>query len=278
MVDYRLSIGNAEVIAFSDATFQRGPTEFFRATSDKDWGPYRDLMTPEGQLRINIGCYAVRSQGRWVMVDTGIGPGPVAALGSVQGQLGRLLKERGVPAEEVAAVVFTHLHVDHVGWNITPQEGKPRPLFPNARYLASRSDWEFFTSPENQQRFPYIKTQVLPLQQLGILELTSGEKRVTDEVRTVPTPGHTPGHVSVAIASGGQRGFILGDVAHHPAQAAETDWGTRADVDPDLARHTRHQVFDQLEREGTTVAAGHFPTPGFGRLVRAQGRRYWQVL
>jgi hypothetical protein len=70
----------------------------------------------------------------------------------------------------------------------------------------------------------------------------------------------------------------LGDVAHNPAQVHETDWVSRADMDPDLTRQTRRALMEQLEREGTLVAAGHFPAPGFGKIVRLQGRRYWQGL
>src|SRR5439155_5992898 len=93
-----------------------------------------------------------------------------------------------------------------------------------------------------------------------------------------PTPGHKPGHVSILVTSGGERALVLGDAAHNPAQIAEPDWVSRADMDPDLTRQTRRALVERLEREEILVAAGHFQAPGFGRIVRLDGRRYWKGL
>jgi glyoxylase-like metal-dependent hydrolase (beta-lactamase superfamily II) len=122
----------------------------------------------------------------------------------------------------------------------------------------------------------HVRDQVVPLQGLGCIDLIDDDYQITDELTTVSTPGHTPGHVSIMIASGGERGYILGDVAHSVAQAHYTDWCPIFDSDPDMARATRHSVLDSLEAEGTLVSAGHFPDPGFGRFVRVEGRRQWQ--
>jgi glyoxylase-like metal-dependent hydrolase (beta-lactamase superfamily II) len=110
------------------------------------------------------------------------------------------------------------------------------------------------------------------------MELMAGEHPLTRELTALPTPGHTPGHMSILIASQGERALILGDVAHNPAQVHETDWVSRADMDPEQTKTTRRALMERLEREGMVVAAGHFPAPGFGKIVRLEGRRYWQVL
>jgi len=88
----------------------------------------------------------------------------------------------------------------------------------------------------------------------------------------------TPGHMSIMIDSQGQRGFILGDVLHNSVQVHETDWVSRADIDPEQTRSTRHSVMERLERDGSLVAAVHLPAPGFGRVVRVEGRRSWQAV
>jgi hypothetical protein len=80
------------------------------------------------------------------------------------------------------------------------------------------------------------------------------------------------------VNSAGERGVILGDVAHSPVQAHETDWNPEFDINQEQSRATSHTVFDRLEQEGLTIAAGHFPAPSFGKLVRVQGRRVWQAL
>ena len=98
-----------------------------------------------------------------------------------------------------------------------------------------------------------------------------GEHSLTRELTAVPTPGHTPGHVSILVTSQGQRALVLGDAAHSPVQIQEPDWVSRADMDPELTRQTRRALLDRLEREEILVAAGHFEAPGFGRIVRLEG-------
>jgi glyoxylase-like metal-dependent hydrolase (beta-lactamase superfamily II) len=94
----------------------------------------------------------------------------------------------------------------------------------------------------------------------------------------VPTPGHTPGHVSILVTSQGERALVLGDAAHSPVQVLEPDWVSRADMDPEITRQTRRALLDRLEREQILVAAGHFEAPGYGRIVRLEGRQYWRGL
>ena len=140
-----------------------------------------------------------------------------------------------------------------------------------------KHDWDYWTGPEIINDAPWVTDSVLPLSEERILDLIEGDYDITPEVKAVPTPGHTPGHISISITSNGYHGFILGDVAHSPAQAEYTDWSPAFDVDPDLARSTRNKVFDDLENENTLIASGHFPEPGFGRLKRSKGRRYWII-
>src|SRR2546426_7783013 len=126
--------------------------------------------------------------------------------------------------------------------------------------------------------FVNAPTCVWPLADLGLIEFMQGEQSLTRELTAVPTPGHTPGHMSILITSKGERALVLGDAAHSPVQVLEPDWVSRADMDPDLTRQTRKALLDRLEREKILVAAGHFEAPGFGRIIRLQGRRYWQGL
>jgi len=152
------------------------------------------------------------------------------------------------------------------------------PIAKDLSGISTREDFEFFTSAQNVENFPYIKDQVIPLVELGLIDYVEPETDLTPELRIWSTPGHTPGHVSFLINSAGERAVILGDVAHSPVQAHETDWNPGFDVDQEESRATRHAVFNRLEQEGLRIAAGHFPRPGFGRLVRVQGKRVWQAL
>ena len=128
-------------------------------------------------------------------------------------------------------VVHTHLHPDHVGWNVTQDVAEPRPTFRRANYLVPRVDWEYFTAPSVLETAPYVRDSVVPLEALGVMELIEGEHTITPEISTVPTPGHTPGHVNVIISSQGQMGVVVGDVLHSKVQVQEPGWCSRADVD-----------------------------------------------
>jgi glyoxylase-like metal-dependent hydrolase (beta-lactamase superfamily II) len=119
---------------------------------------------------------------------------------------------------------------------------------------------------------------VWPLEQLNLIEFMEPEQAITREITAVPTPGHTPGHMSILITSRGERALVLGDAAHNPTQIEEPDWVSRADMDPDLTRQTRKALIERLEREQILVAAGHFQAPGFGRIVKLDGKRYWRGL
>src|SRR3989475_7405589 len=88
------------------------------------------------------------------------------------------------------------------------------------------------------QRSPNAAACVWPLAELGLVELMAGEHSITRELTALPTPGHTPGHVSLLITSRGERALVLGDAAHNPVQVHETDWVSRADMDPELTRQT----------------------------------------
>ena len=266
MADHSINVGNVEMVSLSDGEPIRSPFMPFPDTTIEQWREFPDLLDSDEQTRSRYGTTAVRSGGKLIIVDTGL----QAPDGS--GTLLDDMERKGVDRNAVDLVVFTHLHPDHVGWNLVAGQ----PTFPNARYLVPRRDWDHWTSAEVVAGAPHISSQVLPLSELNILDLIDDDYRITDELTTVSTPGHTPGHVSIVIASQGERGYILGDVAHTPAQAHYTDWNPIFDVQPPVARTTRHSVLDMLESEGILVSAGHFPAPGFGHFVRAGGRRQWR--
>lgn len=264
---YKTTVGNVELVSLTDSGAPKPPTDVFGNSRLQEWqADFPNLLDADGNIFLRFGSVGVYSGGKLVVVDTGVGP--------PDGKMMAEMQQRGVKREDVELVVTTHLHPDHVGWNLT--DG--RPTFPRARYLVPKSDYEYWTQPSVLDESPHIGQSVMPLGELDVMDLIDGEYKVTDELTTLATPGHTPGHISIAIVSSGQRGFILGDVAHSPAQAHYTDWNPGFDVDQELSPKTRHKILDRLEAEGALVSASHFPEPGFGRFVRREGRRYWQVL
>jgi glyoxylase-like metal-dependent hydrolase (beta-lactamase superfamily II) len=267
-----------EVTALSDGRLLFKPQDFFPKLDASAWEPYRDQLTEDGRLEMNMGCYVLRSEGKNVLVDTGLGPFGYDFEDVITGQLMASMKERGIAPAEIDFVVITHLHRDHVGWNFSPEGGEMRPTFPNARYMIPKNDWDVFTRRTSMSAFRYIAEQVEPLRDMGLLELTEGETQITGELSTLPTPGHTAGHTSLLISSQGEKGMVVGDASHVPLQAQEPDWSPRPDVDPEQSASSRRMLMDMMERENGLLIGGHYPAPGFGRLVRLQGRRYWRGL
>ena len=282
MAGNRITVGDVEITSLSDGSLAFDLCNFFPDIPEENWQPYQDHLTPERQVRFNLACFLVRSEGKTILVDTGLGPKPADSPETPWGQLLQNMEAHRVKPEEIDMVVMTHAHRDHVGWNLlAPDEqsgGKRRPTFPNAKYWMSKMDWEACHQPEVSNLFPNAPECVWPLDELGLLELMEGEQALTRQLTTLPTPGHTPGHMSIVISSQGEKALILGDVLHNPVQAHETDWVSRADMDPEQTRITRRSMMERLEQEGTLVAAVHMPAPGFGKIVRLEGRRYWQAL
>jgi glyoxylase-like metal-dependent hydrolase (beta-lactamase superfamily II) len=246
------------------------------------WQAYRQRYpdTFEGdKMSIEIGCYLVRSQGKTILIDTGYGPGPIDYIGGLRGQLMTDLASKMIDPAEIDTVFISHLHLDHVGWNTIDKGGGIVPTFPNARYLAHQADLDHFRKPEvvAASWYPYLDKFVEPLVDLGVFDTCSEDTDLTSEVRALHTPGHTPGHMSVMVSSLGQQALIQGDVLIHPAQVTEDDWNAFVEWDFDTATNTRRKLLDQVEADGTTVISCHFPAPGFGKVVRGEGKRYWQV-
>jgi glyoxylase-like metal-dependent hydrolase (beta-lactamase superfamily II) len=153
-------------------------------------------------------------------------------------------------------------------------------MFPKAKHIVHRADWDVFHRPEVQAAFPFewIEDMATPIERLGALELIDDEFSLTDELKIVPTPGHTPGSVSIEVASGQERAIMWGDAFVHPATVTEPEWGFSFEMDMDSAKRTRRALLERIEASGMKVIACHFPEPGFGTIVRLDGKRYWQGL
>jgi glyoxylase-like metal-dependent hydrolase (beta-lactamase superfamily II) len=275
MPSHSLKVGDAEIIALNDMPFAVPYEIFFPSVSKEAVEAYREHYPgswSNGLFATHCSAYVIRSLGQTILCDTGMGPGPIAFLNNARGVMLDDMREKGVDPAAVDIVVHTHLHGDHVGWNISA-EGKPN--FPNARFIAPQADWDYFQADlANQAQMQ----QVIPLQEMGLLDLVSGEVAINAEITTYPTPGHTPGHQSIMVSSAGERVLITGDLAHHPAQVDQTDWNSAFDIDGPTTARTRADMFAQLEADGIKVAFCHFPEAPFGQLVRLGTKRIWQAL
>ena len=277
MPNNKLTIGNVEITSLSDGVLEFDLCNFFPGIPEADWKGQESHLSASQGVSFNLACFLIKSDGHTIAVDTGMGP-----KGTAETPWGELLndfKAHGMRPEDVDMVVMTHAHRDHIGWNLISQDGKYTPTFPNAKYYVSAKDWEACHDPDLiETRFPNAPECVWPLEDLGVLVLMEDGHQITSEISALATPGHTPGHMSLAISSQGENGLVLGDVLHNTVQIENVDWVSRADIDPAQTRITRRELMDRLEREGIPVAAVHLAKPGFGKIVREQGRRYWQAI
>jgi glyoxylase-like metal-dependent hydrolase (beta-lactamase superfamily II) len=273
-----LRIGDATVVALLDKEHHVETTFHFPSVPVEAWGPYADLLTDEGLIPLAFGCFLVLADDRRVLVDTGWGPvvGPPGRSAG-PGRLLAELAEVGIGPNDLDLIAFTHLHPDHVGWNLVRdgEDGPWRPRFGNARYLVPREDWESYRARDEVH--PQIREQALGLEGMAVLDLVPSDGAVIASLTGVATPGHTPGHRSFVVQSGGERLFILGDLTHSPVIANETGWENVFDWDKPRARATRERVLDELEADATLAGVGHYPQP-FGRFARIDGRRQWVPL
>jgi glyoxylase-like metal-dependent hydrolase (beta-lactamase superfamily II) len=236
--------------------------------------------TPDGQIIFAFQAFVVRSRGRRIMVDTCLGNDKSRmydVFTNLQTSFLKDLEIAGTPAESIDTVLCTHLHQDHVGWNTKLVEDRWVPTFPNARYLFGRSEWAHW-APQIAARdghpdepaihLQHLSDSVEPLLEAGLVDFVESDHHITDEVWLEPTPGHTPGHVSVHIASRGQEAVITGDVMHHPIQCAEPDLPTHFCFDHELSRQTRRAFLERYGDRPVLVIGSHFADPTVGRVVR----------
>jgi glyoxylase-like metal-dependent hydrolase (beta-lactamase superfamily II) len=232
---------------------------------------YPHFVTPEGGIILSFHALLVDAPGLRVVVDTCIGNDkPRKELGyqALATPFLEHMKEAGWPPESVDAVVCTHLHVDHVGWNTRLEAGKWVPTFPNARYLIGQREHEHWSAEGDEDQQAILADSVKPIFEAGLAEFVEMDHRLSPEVRLMPTPGHTPGHVSVVIESEGQRALITGDAMHHPCQMKHLDWCPSVDVDPALSPKTRRDILEGLADKPDLLIGTHFAGPTAGWVKR----------
>jgi glyoxylase-like metal-dependent hydrolase (beta-lactamase superfamily II) len=208
---------------------------------------------------------------RCLMVDTCIGNDKERRIRPWNRRQGPFLQDltaAGYAPERFDTVMCTHLHTDHVGWNTRLVNGTWVPTFPRARYLVARPEWEHWSAASDTWTQIVIADSVRPIFDAGLADLVAIDHAVHDTIRFEPTPGHTPGHVSIHITSKGEAAVITGDLVHHPCQFARPDWGSSADSDAAQADRTRKAFMARYADTPTLIIGTHFAGPTAGRLVR----------
>ncbi len=290
-VKNRWQIGNVTVTRIIEAEVSGLPPERLSAQLTADRVKQFDWLIPsyaeeDGLLRLSMHAFVIESRGVRIIVDTCVGndkPRVNPHWNMLDRPFLDNLAEAGFTPESIDYVLCTHLHVDHVGWNTRWDGTAWVPTFPNSKYLFAKVEWDHWTGlhpnmgdvpepvEEVLQKDAVFADSILPVVQAGLHVLVEPNLRITDEVALFPTPGHTPGHVSVSIRSNGQAASITGDMAHHPIQIADPDVCSNFDTNRKLSTATRRQFIAQHCDKDILVLGTHFVTPSGGHIVSEAG-------
>jgi len=231
-----------------------------------------------GNLIMSIHALVIETPNRKMVVDTCVGNDKkrnIPAWTNLQLPFLEDLEKAGYNRHEIDTVLCTHLHVDHVGWNTMLVDGDWISTFPNARYLMGRQEYEYWdTAEEDALNGGVMGDSVRPVFDAGLVDLVETNHQICDSVYLEPTPGHTPGHVSVHIKSNGEEALITGDCIHHPCQIEKIDWTSSADYDAEAAKQTRSRLLEQYSDQDILIIGTHFATPTAGYLKRSNDH-YW---
>ncbi len=267
-----VQVGRYEVIALCDAVFpsEESTEAAFPPVPEHVWTRMRaehpETWQNDGMWQLHGHCFLVRNGDMAILFDTGIGPrsAPSFAWSGVEGRLPDDLAEVGMSPGDVDTVIISHVHDDHVGWNVAPDGAGP--MFPNARYLLQRADWDCLHDHADALDAPEVLARTIePLETAGQLSLLDGDMDVAPGLHLRHLPGHTPGH-QVLLVDAGEGGdghpiMISADVFNHPALFIDPSWWGVSDFDRDRACTVRAALLGSALEEHWIIATAHLEAP-----------------
>ncbi len=273
----QFTVGALKVAVLSDGVPLRDLGNFFLGIDPEVWGRELGLADPSEPQPFNFGAFLVQDGQRKILIDSGMGPGQFEpGTPGMDGLLDRL-GELDVRPEDIDVLFHTHLHRDHVGWSVTGEGADEVEHFPNATVVVSQREIDYWFHPAviGTERGQVAYRGVSRAMDAGRMVTFDGEYEVSPGFTTIPTPGHTPGHNSVMLASQGEHLLILGDLTHHKSMLEHHDWVASVDVDPSETTRSRRKICEVAVERDALVTAPHFDIPTLGRVRRVdEGYRF----
>jgi glyoxylase-like metal-dependent hydrolase (beta-lactamase superfamily II) len=278
---YRFKVGAFECIAASDGTFAYPDHSFFvNAPKERLEQVLREHNIQTGEIVAPWTCLLINTAQHRVLVDTGGGAGLVPSTG----KLLRNLQAEGIEPVDIDTVILTHGHPDHIGGNTGAER---KPAFPNARYVMWKDEWEFWMSEPDlaqleveedikQLMLMLARKNLPPIQ--GQLDLVDREKEILPGIQAIAAPGHTPGHMVLAISSDSERLLYISDAILYPIHIEQPNWYPAFDLEPKQAMTTRRQLIERVTAEKALMIACHFPFPGLGHVIQKGKGWQWQPI
>jgi len=251
--------------------------QFFPEMPAQLWEDHRAMLMPDHlgadgtMVHAAMQTWVLRSQGRTILIDTGIGndktrPAVEAWDHLNLGYLDNLARA-GVRPEDVDLVVNTHLHTDHIGWNTRLVDGEWVPTFPNATYLMPKIDFEYWNPANNPNIAGGVnenafEDSIAPVRATGQVQLWETLHEIDSNLRLESAPGHTPGASVIILNSSGDRALFAGDILHTPLQVPHPDPSSCFDLDQAQSRETRLRLLSWASDNGALMLPAHFSGHG----------------
>lgn len=267
-------IGDVRLTAIVEAETSGIPPQFFFpdiVTDDVtsvDWLSGGAAST-DGTIAFRVQAFVVETSGRVVLVDPCVGNAKQRALAfwnDLQLPWLERFRAAGFDADAVDLVVHTHLHEDHIGWDTHRRGDEWIPTFVNARHVYVGDELDYAARADRRTNDDPYADSIAPIFDAGLGDVVGADAALGEGLRLVSTPGHTPGHVAIAVDTSGDPLVITGDLLHHQLQLANPRLAEIADWDPELARQTRSAFFSEHAGAGSIVAGTHFPIAPVGRI------------
>ena len=272
-------VGEADLLVVEDGICSYEPGFPFAAFDDLpvDQLPeeIRARLDDDGYLPIPYNPTLIRIAGATVLVDFGAGDELAREWEEPVGRASDSLAAAGVTRDEIRVAVITHAHPDHVPGFIEIVDGERVPTFPHARHVISKAEWRYWVDEDPGEpsagMVPMVRPSLTALRDAGVLDLVEGDEEIADGVTLLPTPGHTPGHMSVLVTSDDATCIVAGDVVLTEWAFEHPEWTAIPEVDPELVVRTRRALFDRLVASGGLLAAFHLSELG---RIEAAGDSY----
>ena len=271
---HEITLGDVTITRIEEMHGPIMPTDqFFPDLPEQAWKDQREMLVPDhlgaddAMVHVALQSWLLRSGGRTILVDTGIGNDKsrpaVDAWDHLHLDFLGNLAHAGVRPEDVDLVINTHLHVDHVGWNTRLVDGTWVPTFPNATYLMPTADFEFWNPANNANITGGVNENVFedsiaPVHAAGQVQLWQGNHTIDADLRLEAAPGHTPGSSVIKLESGSERALLAGDLMHTPLQITHPDHNSCFCEDPAQARTTRRGLLGWAADSNALVLPAHF--------------------
>ena len=272
---YRMPLGAFEVTALSDGTVDLPVDKLLTGTTPAKVTSALAKAYLKAPLETSVNGYLVNTGAKLVLIDTGA----AGLFGPTLGKLVTNLRASGYTPEQVDEVYITHMHADHVG-GLTSADGKA--VFPNAVVRADAKEGGFWLDPVTMDKAPagmkdFFKgamASLKPYVDAGKFKTFNGASDLVPGIRSVATPGHTPGHTVFVVESQGARMVMWGDLMHVAAvQFPDPSVTIQFDIDSRSAEPQRKKAYADAAKNGYYVAIAHVSFPGIGQL-RTDGKGY----